>query len=122
MPEISISDHDLEKAISQKKLFKELLVDYQLNPEANADKIARIKADIKEIDDEARKYDIILNPRPRPEICRLCNGHPKVEMATKPCPECGVDIVNAQPPSGVTHWKVPGDPVGVALPYGEVAN
>jgi len=121
MPQMQVSETDLEKAKGQVALLKEMLVDYSLNPEANAEIIAKIESDIKENEEDARTFDQILNPRPRPEKCRLCNGHPKVDMATKPCPECGVDLVMAQPPSGVTHWKVPGQAKGVALPHGEVA-
>jgi len=120
MPEISVSEIDLEKARSQVELLKEMLVDYQLNPQANAVIIAKIEADIGEITAEARVYDLKLNPRPMPSICGLCNLHPKVETRPMPCPECGNKLINCQPPEGIIHWKVPGAVTGLALSDGEV--
>lgn len=118
MAEITVSDIDFEKATSQVALLKEMLVDYEVHPTDNAEIISKIKSDIAEIEAEARAYDQLLNPRPMPEICRLCNGHPKVDMPTKPCPECGVNLVQAQPAEGFVHWKIPDQAVGVALAPG----
>lgn len=109
MPQVEVTDSDYEKAMAQKELFEELLVDYQLNPEANADKIARIKADIAEIAAEAKIYDYKLNPRSKPELCGTCNAHPYVDMPDGMCASCGLKLIKARPPVGVAHWTIQGE-------------
>lgn len=109
MPQVEVTDSDYEKAMAQKALFEELLVDYQLNPEANADKISRIKADIAEIAAEAKVYDYKLNPRSKPELCGTCNAHRYVDMPNVKCASCGLTLIKARPPDGVAHWVIQGE-------------
>lgn len=119
MPQVEITAHDLVKAQQQKALFEELLVDFQLNPEANADKISRIKEDISEIDAEARGYSLLLNPRARPRLCGTCNAHPFIDMPDTKCASCGLPLHRARPKDGVAHWVVFGEGQNIALPIGE---
>lgn len=119
MPSIEVTEDDLEKANQQIALLEELVVDYQGRGGDNSAVIGKLEADIREIRAEAKRYDYKLNPRPRAEICTLCNLHPMVTMPSRPCPSCGCIIVNAQPPSGKVHWKVPGETQGKAMAPGE---
>lgn len=120
MPSIEVTEHDLEKANQQIALLQENIVHFEGQPGDNSAMIAKLKADVIEIQDEARRYDYLLNPRPRAEICTLCNGHPKVEMPSKPCPWCGCILVNSQPPANKVHWKVPGETAGKVMEQGVV--
>lgn len=120
MPSIQVTESDLQMAQDQIKLLEDLVSDYKSRSGDHTNTIEDLMLKIKQIRDESRRYDYLLNPRPAPEICTLCNGHKYVKMPTKPCPWCGCTLINAQPAEGMVHWKVPGDAVGKELAEGQV--
>lgn len=119
MPSIEVTESDLEKALQQIALLEENIAHFKGAPGDNSSMIAKLEADVLEIRAEARRYDVILYPGPRPSICTLCNGHPLVEMPAKPCPNCGCTLINAQPAAGKVNWIVPGE-IGKAMAEGQV--
>ncbi len=119
MLSIEVTEIDLEKAQQQIALLEDLVSDYKTRSGDHSTTIAAIEEDILEIKAEARQYDYLLNPRPKPEICTLCNGHPKVDMASRPCPNCGCMLVKAQPAEDKVNWRIPGELKGRAMPQGE---
>jgi len=120
MPSIEITESDLEKANQQIAQLQANIAYFENLGGDNSKVISEIQADVKEIQAEARRYDILLNPGARPEICTLCNLHPKVETPDHPCPWCGCMLVDCQPPKNIVHWKVPGETVGKAMAEGKV--
>lgn len=119
MPSIEVTESDLEKAHQQIVLLEDMVSDYKARSGDHSNTINDLMEDISEIRAEARNYDYLLNPRAAPEICTLCNGHPYVKMSTRPCPNCGCKLVNAQTADDVVHWKLPDSAVGKIMPVGE---
>lgn len=111
----TVTKEQYEQAIERLHLLQEMIAEEKTETPLDEVMIGRLEKSETALELIIRDYHYIFNPKPKPEICRLCNGKPyNINAIDVDCPECGNALVMSRPLEGLVNWKVPqGTPVAL---------